>query len=186
MSHDLIHHDDDQPPDTEETFAFAGGPGSEIERIYRRFVDNQSPFGFQPRDQTLTYHPLPYLPADEDQLMLATPWRLVLELQVDDRPLRLGIDLYGDITLGRGSSRPSRLILDLTEYGAKDRGVSREHALLRPTVSRLYLIDLGSTNQTFVNSVPSGRGVATTLTDKAMITLGTMVIVLHIVEMPAS
>ena len=170
--------------DNEETFVIPDSAGEEIDRIFERFLQNQSPFGFQPRDQTLTYHPLPYEPGSDDRLLLQHPWRIVLELQVADRPLRLGLDLYGDIILGRGKSRPGRLVLDLADYGAKDSGVSREHAMLRPTRNRLYIIDQGSTNQTVVNGVPSGRGVATLLSDECMISLGKLLMMLHIVKRP--
>ncbi|MDQ7025984.1 MAG: FHA domain-containing protein [Anaerolineae bacterium] len=40
--------------------------------------------------------------------------------------------------------------VDLTPYGAADRGVSRYHAILQLDDSHLYLTDLGSTNGTYV------------------------------------
>lgn len=55
------------------------------------------------------------------------------------------------ILLGRGDPQirfhPD---VDLTPYGALDRGVSREHARLLISEERLYVIDLGSTNGTFL------------------------------------
>lgn len=183
MSDDL-HNPSANSEDSEETYVIPDSAGDEIDRIFERFMHNQSPFGFQPREQTLTYHPLPYEPGPDDRLLLAHPWRIVLELQVADRPLRLGLDLYGDIILGRGKSRPGRLVLDLADYSAKEQGVSREHAMLRPTSNRLFLIDQGSTNRTVVNGVPSGRGVATPLSDEAMISLGNLLMMLHIVSRP--
>jgi hypothetical protein len=56
--------------------------------------------------------------------------------------------------------------------------------MLRPTVNRLYIIDQGSTNQTVVNGVPSGRGVASPLSDECMISLGNLLMMLHIVKRP--
>ena len=80
----------------------------------------------------------------------------------------MGLDLYGDVILGRGDSHPGRIIVNLEPYGARDLGVSREHVMLRPTPTRLFAIDQGSTNRTTVNGVPSGRGIATELRDEAL------------------
>jgi pSer/pThr/pTyr-binding forkhead associated (FHA) protein len=41
--------------------------------------------------------------------------------------------------------------IDLTPYGAQDRGVSRHHAVLHLEGDHLYLTDLGSTNGTYVS-----------------------------------
>jgi pSer/pThr/pTyr-binding forkhead associated (FHA) protein len=41
--------------------------------------------------------------------------------------------------------------LNLAPYGALERGVSRVHAALRRGDEMLYLVDLGSTNGTFLN-----------------------------------
>jgi hypothetical protein len=55
------------------------------------------------------------------------------------------------ITLGRSDlSTRFHPDVDLTAYGALDRGVSREHARLHTEDGRLYVTDLGSTNGTFL------------------------------------
>lgn len=56
------------------------------------------------------------------------------------------------IILGRTDVK-SRFLpdVDLTPYGALDRGVSREHASLHLDGDRLYVTDLGSTNGTFLS-----------------------------------
>jgi len=43
--------------------------------------------------------------------------------------------------------------IDLTPYGAMDRGVSRLHAQLELKDNKLYITDLSSTNGTYVNAV---------------------------------
>jgi hypothetical protein len=59
----------------------------------------------------------------------------------EDRPV-----IIGRADLGAGL-RPD---IDLSNYGAQEYGVSREHARLHLKDQRLYLIDLGSSNGTFV------------------------------------
>lgn len=41
--------------------------------------------------------------------------------------------------------------IDLTRYGAEERGVSREHARLEVKGGKLFLIDLNSTNGTYID-----------------------------------
>jgi hypothetical protein len=80
----------------------------------------------------------------------------------------LGIDVCGDVVLGRaatgavGTGAGADIDFDLTPYNAADSGVSRRHALLRPSANKLFLIDLDSTNGTRVNSVvvSGARGLA--------------------------
>lgn len=61
----------------------------------------------------------------------------------DDQPISVGrADLEGGF-------RPD---VDLMPYGAKERGVSREHVRLQLRDRRLYIIDLGSANGTFVGN----------------------------------
>lgn len=43
--------------------------------------------------------------------------------------------------------------IDLTPYGAMDRGVSRLHAQLELKDNKLYITDLNSTNGTYVNAI---------------------------------
>jgi hypothetical protein len=70
-------------------------------------------------------------------------------------------DLSAPITiLGRGTDCDLRLV---------DPGVSRHHAELRVEDGQVVLVDLGSTNGTFVNGEPVRR---VTLTDGTQVTLG--------------
>ena len=67
---------------------------------------------------------------------------------------RLTIQEDATVLLGRADHK-SRFNpeVDLTPYGALDRGVSREHARLHVDEGRLYVTDLGSTNGTFVGGI---------------------------------
>lgn len=64
---------------------------------------------------------------------------------------RLMISEEKPIVLGRSDQHTRYLPdIDLTPYGALDRGVSRAHARLHVRQDRLYVTDLASTNGTFV------------------------------------
>lgn len=62
--------------------------------------------------------------------------------------------------------------LDLTPYGAMDRGVSRVHARLHIEANQLYITDLGSTNGTFIGGVKLAPHVSTPLRKGDELTLG--------------
>jgi hypothetical protein len=67
---------------------------------------------------------------------------------------RVVVPKGGHILLGRSDPRNrNRVDLDLTPYGALDRGVSREHVRMHVEEGRLLVTDLGSTNGTFLANV---------------------------------
>lgn len=172
------------PDSNDETYIVSVSPVTRMNQIFNRFLAQHMPFGFQSSVADMAYHPLPYKPASDDELLLREPWRVRLELYVREKRLYMGLELYGDVILGRGRSHPGRIILDLEPYGALEQGVSREHVILRPTRTRLFAIDRDSTNSTSVNGVHSGPGVATQLNDGDLLTLGNMVLMVHIVTRP--
>lgn len=66
---------------------------------------------------------------------------------------RVVMEVGTSYKLGRfelGMNEPDEI--DLTTYGAQDRGVSRVHAQLQIMEGIVHITDLGSTNGTFVNS----------------------------------
>jgi hypothetical protein len=176
--------DEELPSRNQTTIIQSNMLDSSIGTIYSRFVAHHTPFGFQSREETVEFHPMPYRPEPDDTLLLAQPWRVMLEMFEDEKRRVLGLDLYGDVLLGRGSSRPGHILVNLEPYNAQGHGVSREHALLRPTKAHLYVIDQGSTNGTVVNGATKGKGVAISLKNEDLLRLGNLVLMLYIVAKP--
>ena len=150
------------------------------------YIDRASTPGLvgipQPRDddKVRRYKTLPK-DADPDE----SPFFWLIELHRPERNSEaVGIRLVGDVILGRagGSYKPD---IDLTSFGARHRGVSRQHALIRPTRNQLFLIDLNSTNGTQVNALPLGQSSARPLLDRDLITLGNLSFTIRVVGHPA-
>ncbi len=179
MTHDI-------PDAGDETNIIPSSASDPLKMVFERFMAHYTPFGFQARSDEVEFHPMPYVPGKDDEFLLSKPWRVLLELYNDARRRVVGLDLYGDVILGRGESQPGRIILDLEPYGAQETGVSREHMMLRPTAMHLFAIDRGSTNGTTVNGAPTGRGVAVPLKNEDLIALGEFVLMLHIINKPES
>ncbi len=174
----------DDAPNPQETSIIKGSAIDPLNTIFEKFVASHTPFGFHTQQDALQFHPIPYVPEVDEKLLLVEPWRIILELYADDQRKVLGLDLYGDLILGRGDSRPGRIIFNLDPYNAVELGVSREHLMLRPTKTHMFAIDQGSTNGTTVNGAASGRGVATILKDQDLLSLANMLLQLHIVKKP--
>lgn len=100
-------------------------------------------------------------------------WLIQLKNLKPDTPT-LGIRIVGDVVFG--VTRPGAWMpdLDLAPYGGLEKGISRRHAMLRPTADRLILIDLQSTNGTHVNGMKINAGVPKHLEDNDTITLGAL------------
>jgi hypothetical protein len=111
-------------------------------------------------------------------------WRIELE-GIGPGVEPLGLDILGDAVLGRGRVGNQPVDLDLDPYGGLEQGVSRRHALLRPTANHLYIIDLGSTNGTMHNGLPLGPGITRSLKHNDSVTLGRLSFNIKIVDGPA-
>jgi predicted component of type VI protein secretion system len=97
-----------------------------------------------------------------------------------NQPEPMQLELRGDVVLGRGGDAD----IDLTPYDAERLGVSRSHAMLRPTASSLFLLDLESTNGTQHNTMPLGPGSARRLEHNDGVALGQLSFVIKIVSGP--
>jgi pSer/pThr/pTyr-binding forkhead associated (FHA) protein len=74
-------------------------------------------------------------------------------IQVGDATQPVDIQNNVDFTLGRGDPSDSNVAphFDFASYGALEKGVSRVHAALRRGEGVLAVVDLESTNGTFLN-----------------------------------
>jgi pSer/pThr/pTyr-binding forkhead associated (FHA) protein len=70
--------------------------------------------------------------------------------------------------------------VDLTPHGGEEAGVSRRHAQLVHEDSNWYVIDLDSTNGTFVNGVEVAPKSRLLLSEGDQLTLGELEIVIHL------
>ncbi len=78
-----------------------------------------------------------------------------------------------EFTLGRISDgQPIMPDIDLAPYQAYTRGVSRLHAVLKREASRVFLMDLGSSNGTYVNGKRLTPNVDHALSNGDVIALG--------------
>jgi hypothetical protein len=97
----------------------------------------------------------------------------------------LGFDILGDTVLGRhiegADAAPD---MDFSAFDSGDKGVSRRHAMLRPTRNNLYLLDLGSTNGTQRNAFPLGPGHAQAVQHDDIISLGRLTFTVKIIARP--
>jgi hypothetical protein len=98
------------------------------------------------------------------------PWQIVLEL-VGDTAQSIALQIHGDVVVGSNSEPDPDLDVNLVNWHGYNRGVSRRHAMLRPSRHKLFILDLRSTNGTHINGLPLGVGWAYALQDSDLITL---------------
>lgn len=106
-------------------------------------------------------------------------WRVFLHVSTNP-PHSIGLELHGDVRLGRGTWAD----FDLTYYGGHGLGVSREHALLSIRSHALTITDLYSANGTIVNSAYLIPGQPFELFDGDCFSLGNLVFLLSVVYRP--
>lgn len=139
-------------------------------------------FDADPRATVEEFVRLPVASMKSPAESAATTWRVVMIGPAPDHK-PLGLEIHDEVTLGRWSAgvRPE---LDLTEYDAEKLGVSRRHALLRPTQDSLLLADLGSTNGTQCNGVKLGANRPKALSDGDIVVFGGLHFMIRIVSAP--
>lgn len=109
-------------------------------------------------------------------------WRIVLLRPGQRDPMAL--DLRGEVTLGLlAECCPSDL--NFTHWDASAYGVSRLHARLLPRQNSLYVMDLRSTNGSYVNGLPLRAMETYPLANGDILSLGRLHVHVRIVAGPA-
>ena len=158
---------------------------SKIEKSTEQVAIVQPPIAFR-ADADIDvekYVRLPLTSAEEEEDVAERTWRVIL-VGAEAKHEPLGLEIYNDVSFGRLAPGGTPPDLDLTEYNAGEKGVSRRHALLRPTETKLLLLDLGSTNGTFCNGTRLKVGGSVPINDNDTISLGGMHFKVKIVSQP--
>jgi len=101
----------------------------------------------------------------------------VISLQIRGVTERLAFEEGTEIVLGRiDLANPDMSRFDLTRFGGHERGVSREHALLRYTNEDFTVTDLKSANGTSVNGQRLRPNEQRVLKDGDELMLGSLVV----------
>lgn len=126
--------------------------------------------------ETITFRPVPEGITDTGQ-----GWRVQFDLAFNTLR-RFGLDILGEVMLGRGDDGPAFVGLDA--FDADELGVSRQHLLLRPDESKLYILDLGSTNGTWINGRSIGVNTPYSIANGDLLTIGKLELVVRILKRP--
>jgi hypothetical protein len=133
----------------------------------------------------LVYTVYPREPGPGDTNLLPKPWFVILQVHVGQEQQVIGLHLYGDVFIGRHTETSTGApMISLAEFVTDESGLSREHAILHPTMDALYIIDNHSRNGVLVNRVPAIPGVATRLDNMDRINLSKVVLDVFIVQPP--
>lgn len=157
-------------------------PTTRITRADLKAILNhyQLPFGLR-MGAASVYTPMPVQLDRRKDPAEGIVWRVELHGLGQSVP-PVGYDIIGDVAMGRGDDD---IDLNLEIYGATQQGVSRRHALLRPTRNCLYLLDLSSTNGTLYNGMRMNSGIVHAINDGDTITLGRFSFQVRIIDWPA-
>lgn len=101
-------------------------------------------------------------------------------LELLETNTKLYLSTHGHLSLGRADKdsawQPS---VDLTPYGAAEKGVSRMHADLFFEDDQVFVLELGSANGTRVNGQTAYMGLAKQIRDGDVLELGRLKIKVH-------
>jgi pSer/pThr/pTyr-binding forkhead associated (FHA) protein len=127
----------------------------------------------------MIFRSVPFAQSDADTQPV---WRIRLELTHDSQ-VRIGLDVNGEVMLGRGHDGDD--YVDLSQYtDAEQFGVSRSHAMLRPTDTKLYIVDLDSTNGTWLNNHSIGVNTPYSLSNGDLLRVGRLEFMVRILRQP--
>jgi hypothetical protein len=88
-------------------------------------------------------------------------------------PLNRGFQIVGQAVIGRDDGE-STVDIDLTDFGPEVRGVSRRHAEFKVRDGKLYVVDLGSSNGTYLKGKRIEAGRATEVANGSVLSFGAL------------
>lgn len=103
----------------------------------------------------------------------------VILLQPEGESEPIVIQMPSEVLLGRLGEGEAGAAVDLSRYGAVEKGVSRHHARLLRDDRSIYLIDLRSTNGTLLNGEPLPISVEWRVRDGDEIVLGRLKLTIY-------
>jgi pSer/pThr/pTyr-binding forkhead associated (FHA) protein len=112
------------------------------------------------------------------------PSHLLLQIGAPPEPITtIGIEVKDQVLLGRADANddPTIFKVDLTPYGATEKGVSRRHAAILQIKNSLHVRDATSRNGTTMNDMPLVDQQVYPLNDGDTLRLGQMQIVVRFV-----
>lgn len=110
-------------------------------------------------------------------------WRIALS-PAGNADSGLALELRGDVVIGAGKEAGAGIDINLEEWQGSARGVSVRHVMLRPTQSKVFIMDLRSGNGTSINGLPLGVGWAYALQNNDLITLGHLNVRYRVIQQP--
>lgn len=111
-----------------------------------------------------------------------TPPSQGLSLFLLSRVEPIALCIHEEFVLGRGGISASEPMVDLTKFDAFAIGVSRRHAMIRATGDKYVLIDLNSSNGTWLNGLRLTPSKPYDLPNSAVIQLGRMALLVVYVK----
>ncbi len=136
--------------------------------------------GGQEKDSTRMLENTPYHPSVPrwGTASLGGARKLLLHVRGYDTPLV--VPLAERLIIGRYDTETGKTPdISLDEYGAREQGVSRQHAMIVWGADGLKVMDLGSANHTFINGQRLIMHQARILRDGDELRLGRLVIRVH-------
>ena len=110
------------------------------------------------------------------------PWQIVFQLLTPEAP-EISVNITSPAVVGRSDDlSPMRPDLDLAEHGAEEAGISRQHAILLPSDNGVFLVDLDSTNGSWMNREFLEPGKKYPIKSGAQVELGNLKMVVQVVK----
>jgi len=100
--------------------------------------------------------------------------RRAIALYIGGRDDPLIVNLTNQLLLGRASLSDNQSLIDLSPFGARDKGVSRQHCKIKRGTLGVTVQDLGSSNGTWLDDVRLDPYRATLVASGAVLRLGSL------------